>query len=36
MCDLENLKSEEAMTRIVLQRHSKKMVLMAGPIDGAV
>jgi len=24
LCDLENLKNEEAMTRIGLQRHSKK------------
>jgi len=24
VCDLENLKNEEAMTRVGLQRHSKK------------
>jgi hypothetical protein len=25
VCDLENLKNEEAMTRVGLQRHSKKI-----------
>jgi hypothetical protein len=25
MCDLENLKNEEAMTRVGSQRHKKKM-----------
>jgi hypothetical protein len=34
VCDLENLKNEEAMTRIGSQRHSKKKILThySGPI----
>jgi hypothetical protein len=28
VCDLENLKNEEAMTRAGLQRHGKKVVVM--------
>ena len=32
VCDLENLKNEEAMTRVRSQRHRKKKP-MAGPVE---
>jgi hypothetical protein len=33
VCDLENLKNEEAMTRVGSQRHSKKSINLQKPRD---
>ena len=30
VCDLENLRNEEAMTRVVSQRHKKKLMALVG------
>jgi hypothetical protein len=34
VCDLENLKNEEAMTRVGSQRHSKKKKSLIGKLAG--
>jgi len=36
LCDLENLKTEEAMTRVGSQRHSKKIYMLFFLLDAAV
>jgi hypothetical protein len=33
VCDLENLKNEEAMTRVGSQRHSKKKITPVGAVN---